>query len=74
MDSLMMIELKNQVQSTLGSEIIVSASEMADCKTLGLTTQKIFDIIYFKNLDTNAIRNELIVEDSKLWETVDVCV
>jgi acyl carrier protein len=72
MDSLMMIELKNQVQSMLGPDIALSAAEMADCKTLHLTTQKLMDLIYSSGSNQLSSRNQLIAEDSKLWDSVDV--
>lgn len=76
LDSLMTIQLKNKFQHLFGSTPVITTADLADCNTLSLTVKKLKSLIYKdsktnKELALNA-RNQLIYDDSKLWNTIDV--
>jgi thioester reductase-like protein len=75
LDSLMMVEMKNFLQTLMGSRVVVSASSLQDCHNVVDLTNRLVDLIEGSgDINTTPLTkeelNELIKEDSVLPEYI----
>lgn len=75
LDSLMMVELKNGLQSSVGKRVKISINSVKDCKTVSELATRLVDLISGNNpipLLTRDQLRDLVYSDAKLPDNIQV--
>ncbi|XP_021967558.1 probable polyketide synthase 30 [Folsomia candida] len=75
MDSLMMVEMKNGLQSSVGKRVKISINSVKDCKTVAELSARLVDLISGNESIPNLTRSELkelVIQDAQLPDTIQV--